>query len=310
MPRTAKSENREAEPTVVTGARGMLGEAICRHLHREGIPVIGIDRRSGESEKPFRYVEADLTAKDLDELVGIDGKYQIVHCAAVLPVGGRSAEDCRVMNREIDRAIISSLKQRRGVRLIYMSGTSVYGMDEEWKTEDSPVRPPDAYVRGKLESERSLLARDVREVCLRVTAPYAPGQSASTVLKVFIERATKGAELIYHGSGTRCQDFTHVDDVAAAVLACIRRRNVGGIFNISGGKPRSMIDLAHLVKNLVPGCESPIRPSGKPDPQEHYRARFRIGKARKELGWSPRIPLEDGISEWVEEVRRMSADFR
>ncbi|MFX0197885.1 MAG: NAD-dependent epimerase/dehydratase family protein, partial [Candidatus Hodarchaeota archaeon] len=119
-----------------------------------------------------------------------------------------------------------------------------------------------------------------------------------TVLNIFIERAIQGLPLLYHGSGTRQQDFTYVHDIAVAICLAVEKSK-SGVFNISGGRPVSMKKLAELVVSLVNGCQSLIKPSGREDPQEGSTALFSIEKAKRELGWSPKTSLKLGIKKCV-----------
>jgi nucleoside-diphosphate-sugar epimerase len=142
-----------------------------------------------------------------------------------------------------------------------------------------------------------------RATILRISAPYGPGQRNRTVLRIFIERAISSMDLLYFGTGDRTQDFTSATDVAQAVICSIRRKR-GGVFNIAGGNPISMKELAKLVVKCVSGCRSKIVPAGVPDSQESYRADFEILKAKRELGWAPQISLTEGVKQWIGFLRQ------
>jgi nucleoside-diphosphate-sugar epimerase len=225
----------------------------------------------------------------------------LVHAAAQLP-GLQDSGHAAEHNRAVDeRVFLQAMKA--GCRVIYVSGTSVYGPTTglEPLAEDAAIRPADPYVAAKAEGEGSghrLAARyGVPFTALRVSAPYGPLQRAPTVLQTFVSRAVSGEPLGYHGSGTREQTFTFVDDVADAVL-----RAVGGppgVYNVAGSGPVTMKRLAEMVAEAAGLPSRLVRGSGEADPQEGFLARYDINRARRSLGWSPRVDLASGLARVV-----------
>jgi UDP-glucose 4-epimerase len=223
----------------------------------------------------------------------------LVHLAAVLPLSfqGDEADRAARINNAIDRNVLATCGAS-GVNVIYASGASVYGFDESRpKSESSPVHATGPYVQAKLEGERMgkemVALEGLTFTSLRISAPYGPGQRARTVLNIFIEEALKHRPLRYYGTGSRQQDFTYIDDVASAVCRAAAKSK-GGVYNIAGGAPVTMKELAEIVVRCVPGCEArwSLRDA---DVQESATARYSIEKARSELEWQPRVSLEEGI---------------
>jgi len=289
---------------LVTGAGGFIGEYTCTFLVRRGHKVIPL-LRSGSQAEVFKnnygtVLVADLLEPDSLE-VGIQTKPDtVIHLAAMLPTSftGKQAKRIADMNKKIDENVFHFCKSIR-VGALYASGASVYGLgDGEIKTETSTCNPIGHYVAEKLYGEEMgkdiLRCEGLQFTSLRINAPYGPNQKTRTVMNVFIERAIQGLPLLYHGFGTRQQDFIYVDDIAEAISLAIEKGK-SGVFNISGGRPVSMKELAELVFRSVNGCQSSIQPSGDEDPQERSRAVFSIEKAKKELGWIPKTSLESGI---------------
>ncbi|MGQ0761914.1 MAG: NAD-dependent epimerase/dehydratase family protein [Acidobacteriota bacterium] len=290
---------------LVTGAGGFIGRRVSERLERERHQVIRVGRR--DRFRPHSPVlNLDLlepsaiqrSIKDLPDVVA--------HLAAVIPTcfTGIDAERAAEANRLIDQNVFLACAEL-GVPVVYTSSSSVYGFGgEEILSEDSPTYPSGPYAEAKLaseqEGERLLTGRGLPFTALRINAPYGPGQRARTVLKIFIERGMKGLPLLYHGNGSRQQDFTYVDDVAAAVSnACAVGRS--GLYNITAQHPVTMRRLAELVVECLPGCASRIAPSGQKDEQEGAGASYSIKRARCLLGWHPRVTLEEGIRAWAPE---------
>jgi nucleoside-diphosphate-sugar epimerase len=299
----------DSDLVVVTGAGGFLGHYAVAQLLDAGFAVVAVSRSPFPIESPAcKPMAVDLedpaSIEKLSRAVGRRAK-ALVHFAAAVPRSsvGDEAEECGRRNLVMDGHVLR-LCEHLECALVYGSGSNVYPAESRAvKTEDAEIHPTEPYAREKLVSERAfLLHLPSAFTALRITAPYGPGQTANTVVKIFLERALRDEPLTYHGSGAREQDFIHASDVARAVV-CSIRQSTRGIFNIGAGAPVTMKQLADTVVGAVSGCGSVVQPSGKPDPQERRSASFSIEKARSLLGWAPVTSLEDGIHEWAERIR-------
>jgi UDP-glucose 4-epimerase len=253
-----------------------------------------------------QYIGIDLTGPSMATQLKPFRPNIIVHAAAKLPPSYQSQEtqDAGAINRVIDDAVIDWAKAI-GAKLIFLSTTAVYGHPGQAAMQEaSPASPSGGYAKQKLHSEN--LAREALgdwAVSLRISAPYGYRQSTRTVLQLFLEKALANQDLTYHGSGSRGQDFVAVEDVAHAVLAACNSNPLNGVFNITGGRTVSMLELANIVVNCLPGCRSKVIPSGKADPQEGFWPAYDIQKAYRQLGWRPKTGLEQGIARLANQLR-------
>jgi UDP-glucose 4-epimerase len=290
---------------LVTGASGLIGYEVCRLFDEAGVGY-AFTTNSNRVGLCGNHLELDLRANE--KLRGIAKSFNngvIIHCAAVIPTGFAENESLIFEeNQKIDRNIVE-LALETGSRIIYLSSTSVYGklvhspMNESMASNLTDLSP---YSEGKLNSEALVNSAGRNNIILRINAPYGVRQRTRTVLKIFIENALKHADLSYHGSGQRSQDFTHCHDIANLIVNCVDSP-ASGVFNVSFGQPISMRELAELVKAAIPGSRSRVVSSGISDLQEEYRALFDTSKARLQLGWNPQISLAEGINEWLASVR-------
>ena len=100
------------------------------------------------------------------------------------------------------------------------------------------------------------------------------------------------------------QDFTNVKDITNLIYSkLINRSYTKGIFNISSGKPISMINLAKLIVQTAES-NSEIRASGLIDLEEEYKADYSVEKAKIQLGWEPKITLKNGISDLIKIMKK------
>lgn len=289
---------------LVTGASGFLGLAVCRALVDAGIQAIGTWHQMTPAYQHSRleWVRIDLSAAAATlELHTLEFD-TIIHLAAAIPARSVSAEDAANLNRVIDSLVFRAAASK-GATVLYASGTSVYGelRDLMPVSEDAMVFPPSPYPRAKLESER--LGTEIsdragtRFVALRICAPYGPGQKTRTVIQMFVENALEEIPLQYFGSGTREQAFTFVSDVADAFVLASHAGS--GCYNIAGYPAVKMRELALLVAEQAGVSSELVRPADRSDPQDGFTARFDVSRAARELGWSPKVSLRDGISRCI-----------
>lgn len=287
---------------VVTGASGLIGNALCNLLHRHHLPFIALYRSKPAEDNDWHKEYCNLEDPDSVNREFWQKASYVIHCAAAIPSGAISVESCYEINKEIDNNIYHAILKNSIPMMIFLSSSSVYGFSDQEINEDSQVSPQTIYSIGKLESEsmfRSL--RNCKTVLLRINAPYHVKQQSRTVLKIFIENAINNKLLVYHGSGSRAQDFTAVEDIVNAIFHILSQgiKTSGEVYNISSGKPISMRNLAQLIVSLMPHTRSKIEPSGIPDPQEDCRSNFSIKKMFKDYKWRPQVSLDQGIKNWI-----------
>jgi len=247
--------------------------------------------------------EASWLSLDLTKDPWPAGDWEVVvHCAAHIPTqfegpAARAAEDAnRIMD---DRAI--ELAAATGAHLVYFSSASVYGPATGEIDEETPPTPLIGYSREKLASETAIAASGVAATVFRLVSPYGPRQQRPTVLRRFLDAALTGAPLRYFGTGSRTQDFLHVDDAAAAVMLAVKR-GIQGCFVLASGSAISMRDLASLIVEVT-GSTSVIEAAGIPDPEESRLVTYRIDRLWDQLGFRPSVALPDGLAAWAS-VRR------
>lgn len=288
---------------LITGASGLIGSEICRVLNTKNIDFITTHFQNESNWNSAESIRLDLrSSESFDRLMSLD-MHHVVHSAAIIPGrNGITEIEAHDQNRKIDDNILK-VCEKKDISLTYLSSTSVYGFPREKlaKEGDGSVIKLSPYSEGKLRTEKNIQKRGIAAKILRINAPYGLKQSAKTVLKIFIENALFGKDLLYYGTGSRKQDFTYAGDIANLIVNSIPNP-AKGVFNISAGQPISMFDLAYLVRSLVKDCKSEIQPSGVPDIQESHMANYDISKAKEFLGWNPQTELRKGIKLWINTI--------
>jgi UDP-glucose 4-epimerase len=292
---------------LVTGGQGLLGGAAARRFAEAGMEVVATQRGGSGALSGIDWFRADLLRPDA--LDGLEPPDAVVHTAAMLPRSHEASDAEAEANRQIDEAIFEAA-QRWGASVVFTSSVAVYGSavpPAAGLSEREPSRPVGAYAAEKAWAEergRQLAAAEGSFfTSLRVSAPYGPEQRPMTVLRTFVERASRGEALLYWGSGARHQDFIHADDVAGACQAAFEHQG-GGTFNVASGETVTMRELAQIIARVAGLPASAVQAAGTPDAGEGTRVAYSVAQGRGVLGWEPRISLPDGVSSWLARLRK------
>jgi nucleoside-diphosphate-sugar epimerase len=312
---------------VVTGAAGFIGSHLCEALVAQGFRVTGVDsfnpnydvrikRRNLESlldEGLFDLVEGSINHVDLEEIV--TGAKHVFHLAAQAGVRESWAERFEEYIDSNIRATQKLCEACRGKPLekfVYASSSSVYGDTAQLPMNEAhPTHPFSPYGVTKLSGEAlCLLYRDnfrLPVVTLRFFTVYGPRQRPDMAFHRFISRAFDGRPIEVFGQGNQTRDFTYVSDIVAAALAAMKYSGPEAIFNVGGGSRVALLEVLDILGAGLAGTASVeivFKETVKGDVMHTYAD---IGRARRELGYSPRIGLEEGITreiEWIAALRR------
>ena len=308
---------------LVTGGGGFIGSHIVDRLLADGHGVRVLDNfATGRRENLLDVLP------DIELVEGDIQSYERVHnavtgCEVVLHQGAlpsvpRSVQDPLATHRANVDATLQVLLAARdaGVRrVVFAASSAAYGNTPVLpKREDMRPHPLSPYALHKVMGEQycqlftSLYGLET--VCTRYFNVFGPrqqpGSPYSGVISLFIDALANGRRPLIHGDGRQTRDFTYVADVVTGVLACCEAPGVAGeIINIAAGGRVSLLDLVRTVK-LILGAEAepefgPVREGDVRDSQAD------IFKARKLLGFEPRVAFEDGLRQTVAWYRTAAA---
>ena len=184
--------------------------------------------------------------------------------------------------------------------------------------EDKPLFPTSIYAISKMDQELMCLsigrAYNIPAVALRYFNVYGPRQALSNpytgVAAIFSGRLLNGNPPVIFEDGQQSRDFTHVSDIVQAnLLALERDEAVYEVFNVGTGRALSVCDVAMaLINELKVRIQPEIVGGFRAGDIRHCVAD--IGKARRLLGYEPRVKFEDGLTELVTWVKGQHADDR
>ena len=301
---------------LVTGGAGYIGSHAAKALHRAGYRVVVFDNLVAGHRGAARFgefVEGDITdTTKVREALRRHEVSAVMHFAAFLDVGESVREPAKYYRNNVGGAlsVLEAMAAESVRHFVFSSTCATYG--EPIKTpidETHPQNPINSYGESKLAVERALphfeTAYGTRYVALRyfnasgadpdgeIGEDHAP---EIHLIPRAIEAATGGRGLQVFGDdyptpdGTCLRDYIHVTDLADAhvkALEAIAGGAKSGAYNLGTGQPHSVREVIDTVARItgrpVPWTLAPRRPG---DPAALYAA---ADKARRELGWTPKL---------------------
>lgn len=294
---------------VVTGASGFLGSRVVPLFSRAAakVRVIAVIRRRparGRFAPGVEIVCGDLRSAAVWRRLPRTVTH-VIHLAAMIPWDRRDANQPRVVLDNlapIAHLLHTSMEWTKLRQVIYGSSVSVYGPSLDRLRESSPTRPAAPYGAAKLAGEGLLdvlAPRGITVTSLRFSSLYGTGQFPGTVLPLMAARASRGMPLELFNP-RRVQDFLHVEDAARATWLAYQR-DARGAFNVGTGRSVSMSALARAVLRAFDTDGASRIVETAPTTSDDVGIRLDVGRARRELGYRPRIRLADGLARLARE---------
>ena len=309
---------------LITGGAGFVGSHLVDALVGRGDSVVALDNLStgvsgnlaGVSRSPlFKYVPGSILDEALvEELVGsVDHVLHLAAAVGVFNIVDRPLESLTTNVRGTENVLAACKKH--GKPVLITSSSEIYGKnssgplnEESDRIIGSPLKSRWSYSAAKgldeslgyfYFSEFGLPVRLVR--LFNTVGPRQVGNYGMVVPR-FVSAALDGADLVVYGDGKQSRCFAHVADVVAALLLVIDSKDaVGQVFNIGNDREISIMELAQLVIAKT-GSSSAIVSKSYDDA---YGAGFEdmsrrvpdILKIKRVLGWSPKLGLEEIITD-------------
>lgn len=300
----------------VTGGSGFIGKHLIKKLQNEHELII-YENFSNSSEKDFSnllknnisLIKGDMTNFSLlkKSLMNVD---LVIHLAARIDIleSITHPNETHKINVEGSLNILRCCVENNIKNFISASSAAVYGNPTEIpvseKTVPNPISP---YGAEKLSLEfyvKSFAnAYDMNCISLRFFNVYGKGQSNeyAGVITKFMEKIHSNQPLTIFGDGKNTRDFIHIDDLVDGIVKSISNINgkKGNVYNLASGVSTSVKELAELMiliskKNLKLNFID-----SRPGDLLHSLASIEL--AKKELGFEPKISLEDGLTVFMKE---------
>jgi len=315
---------------LVTGGAGFIGSHLVKRLARLGFKIVVVDNLNNYYSPKLKQDRLKIFLKDCDfdfykidisdyralKKIFVKYKFDVVcHLAAqagvryslVNPWVYERANVLGTLN------LLELLKEQKRGKLVFASSSSVYGANKKlpFSERDQVDRPISLYAATKKSNELMAYAYHqlfgLPMVGLRFFTVYGPWGRPDMACFKFADLMRRGQVIEIYNFGQMARDFTYVDDIIDGLVAAIRKDFKFEIFNLGNNRPEKLNKLVALLeKNLGRVAKKRKLPLQAGDVTETWAD---ISKAKKQLGYQPKISLEKGLkkfTDWYKDYYQVS----
>jgi UDP-glucose 4-epimerase len=312
-------EELEGKRILVTGGAGFIGFHLCKKLTDLGLEVTIYDNLSSgriENVKDVpkaKFVKGDIL--NLKKLCSMEKTDLIIHLAAqvVVPYSMENpTEDFETNARGTLNVLEKARKDK--ARIVFASSAAIYGNPTKFPTsEEYGFHPFSCYGLSKVVGEEYcqiyMTQYGLDATILRFANVY--GSRCHGVINDFLDKLEKNPKrLEIIGTGQQSRDFVNIDDITNAIILASSKENaIGQVYNLGFGETIKIIDLAHMILRILNLTgKTVVTTTGVSWQGDVNTIWFNIDKAKKELGWTPKITLEEHLKKLITERKILHAD--
>ncbi|MGA8877279.1 MAG: GDP-mannose 4,6-dehydratase [Candidatus Korobacteraceae bacterium] len=305
---------------LVTGGAGFIGSHLSERLLRDRHLVAIVDElndfyspavkranlRSVLSAGPATFHQADIC--DSASMLAIARQEKpdaIVHLAA--RAGVRPSLEDPLLYEHVNvrgTMVLLEVARQLGIpKFIFASSSSIYGIANRvpFCEEDALNLPISPYAATKIGGEKICFTYshlyDIGVVCLRFFTVYGPRQRPDLAIHKFARLISQGKPIPFFGDGTAGRDYTFYTDTIEGIVAALHYDCQFDVFNLGNSHP---VELNRLIGTLEASLGKKAMINRLPDQPGDVPITYAdISKAKQLLGYSPRVPFEQGIDEFV-----------
>ena len=290
----------------VIGGSGFIGSHLVDKLIEKGHEVTVFDIMKPH-RNDVRHITIDITNLT-STTVALTGYLDVVYLLAAvadvndvyrIPVQSGEVNIMGVAN------VLEAARRNEIARVILASTVWVYGLSPEKAVEEStPLHVEKAdhvYTSSKIAAE--LYCQSYQRLygqnftILRYGIPYGPRARGGTVVAIFVRKALNGEPLTIFGDGSQYRNFIYVEDLAEGNVAALKESAENHTYNLEGMRPITVKEVAETVKKLVGDVEIEYK---EERPGDFEGKTVSAEKAKRELGWEPKVDFEEGVRRYIE----------
>jgi UDP-glucuronate decarboxylase len=305
---------------LVTGGAGFLGSHLCERLVEQGHDVICLDnfftsQKSNVAHlldrSNFELVRHDVT---LPFFLEVDEIYNLACPAAP---GHYQFNPIKTMKTSVMGAInVLGMAKRCRAKILQASTSEVYGdpeihpQPESYRGAVNPIGPRACYDEGKRAAETLFMdyhrMNRVNVRIVRIFNTYGPRMHPfdGRVISNFIRQALTGEDITIFGDGSQTRSFCYRDDLIEGIIRMMENpQGLVGPVNIGNPGEFTIKELAEIILEMT-GSRAKLvyEPLPADDPTQRQPD---ISLAKKELGWTPKVPLREGLAKTIDWFRKI-----
>lgn len=307
---------------LITGGAGFIGSSLADRLLEQNYKVIVVDNfndyyspdikrkniKEALKNNNYKLYEADIEKiTDLEKIFSENKIDVVVHLAARAGVRPSIEVPIKYVETNIlGTTNILEMMRKYGVKKMSMaSSSSVYGNCKADKfSEDLNIHQPiSPYAATKLADELVCYTYhhlfDLQIFMLRFFTVYGPRQRPDLAINKFVRLIEAGKPIDMYGDGSTMRDYTYIDDIVDGICKTLDYNGSGyEVFNLGGGSPVTLKDMIVTIENVL-GKKASINMLPM-QPGDVDKTVSDISKAKKYLGYSPKVNFKTGILNFIE----------
>lgn len=303
---------------LIAGGAGFIGANLINSLIGEG-EIICVDNfndyydpeikenniKKFKNNNNFRlYRENICNLQTLDKIFSETTPDIVINLAARAGVRDISSPQLYIDTNITGNANLLEMSKKYNIKkIITASSSSVYGNQngEKFKENMKTDRPISIYAATKIAAENLCYSYShlfgLNIICLRFFTVYGPMQRPDMAIHKFTKLIYKSLPVEIYGDGETARDYTYIDDIINGIKACIDYDTNFEIFNLGSGEVVKLKYLVNLISKQM-NKKAIIKQMPLPKTDVFYTASD-ISKAKKLLGYEPKVKIEDGIEKFV-----------
>jgi dTDP-glucose 4,6-dehydratase len=304
--------NFQNKRVLVTGGAGFIGSEVVSQLLTNGYFVTILDNFSSgkkqylpKSNKKLKVIKGDIRDKKSVKKAVTDQEV-VIHLAALpfIPDSFYYPGDFFDVNTNGSINMLwNSIKSRSVETFVHISTSEVYGSAQTVSmNENHPTTPHSTYAVSKLAGDRAAFTLHKENgfpvVIIRPFNSYGPRFTEPYIIPEIMSQILNNSKEIILGNVNTARDFTYVQDTASAIIkSMIEKKANGEIINVGSGTEISILNLAKKILKIAKKKTKIKYDKSRERPYDVNRLNCNNKKAKKILKWSPKISMDEGLSQ-------------
>ncbi len=289
---------------LITGGAGFVGSNLVGELVGDNQVVVLDNMHTGVVTNIDQYLDRiEFRTLDTEDIFQIEFKPDVIFHLGMYSSTPMYKENRNLVHKVVDGMIhVLEFAKRHDSKVVLASSSSIYNGHPVPQNEEMVPNVTDFYTEARLYAERltELYTKmfGLKGVCMRFFSVYGPGERSkgryANLVSQFMWDLQEGRNPVIYGDGSQSRDFIYVKDVVdACILAAEGERN--GVYNVGTGKS---LTINNMLEKVMTHLGKSVEPVHVDIPVSNYvmHTQADTRKAKKELGFSARYDLDEGLS--------------